>query len=142
MTLTSFVIIICLSLLLITIFLSLGLIYGYRLKQCETNPIPYCYDNYGCNTIDGFKNLSQETIYSPTSVANACSPITSENFNNFQYLDSDGKIIYGNPSQEYNSWYDDYCISHPSNINCPPYKIGDIYWNACYGGSTSKYYSK
>jgi hypothetical protein len=132
----------CLFLIIITIFTSLAIIYSTDISYCQSNPIPYCYNNWGCDTAAGFVNLSQKVVFNPDSPVNVCSnPITEENFTKYSYTGPKGNPIDGNPSAELNIWYDTNCINSPDEQHCPKYKIGDIYWSACYGGKNSQFYS-
>lgn len=144
MNILTFTFLSCFFLIIITIFTSLAIIYSIDISYCQSNPIPYCYNNWGCNTANGFVNLSQKAIFDPDSPVNVCTnPISAENFTKFSYKDPNENSIDGNPSEEFNIWYnDDACINFQDEEHCPKYKIGDIYWNACYGGKNSQFYSR
>lgn len=152
----------CWVFILVTVILC-----GYALarsdiaSQARSYPVPACYNDWKCWGYDSQQgrveiNMSDKVVYGVMSATQVCTPITSDNICSFKYIDSNGQEQTGVPGNEVNTWsqdpnYPDCGIIIQENGGecperdysaCPNYKVGDIYWKACYYSLTKKCYTE
>ncbi len=118
----------------------------YKYAQIVTYPVPKCYNDYLClQNINGVVtevNMSKLTLFSNNSAKNLCIPLTNSNICSFTYTNQYGEIVTEKPGTYVNTWSTDFGCSSDNNYEgCPLYKIGDIYWRACYNGVTGSKYN-
>lgn len=110
-------------------------------------PLPRCYNDWKCMDNGVEVNMSETVTFDKNSPVMACRSINSANLTSFEYTSPvpGVGIVVGNPSREFNTFSNDIvgfplCASDPSQ--CPCYQVGDVYWKACPGATTSSYYDQ
>lgn len=118
----------------------------YKYAQIVTYPVPKCYNDWLClQNINGEiveVNMSDLTLFSNNSAQNMCMPLTSDNICNLTYTNQDGELITEQPGTYVNTWANvSGCSSSNNYAGCPLYQIGDIYWRACYNGTSGSQFN-
>lgn len=118
----------------------------YQLSLLLSYPVPQCYNDWLCQQNINGKiveiNMAKNTIFNTNSIESICMPLTTENICNFTYTNQDGETITEKPGTYINTWADvSGCDSSNNYEGCPFYKIGDIYWRACYNNIDGNNYN-
>lgn len=132
----------CILIIVIVILGSYAIVIQNNLNSCITNPAPYCYTDWKC--LDPMNknneiNMSDKTLFGKSGIIHTCQPLTVEQVKEFRYTDLNGIEQIRYPGTEINIWSLSCRKTTPDG--CPFYKVGDIYWPACNGSPSSKYYT-
>ncbi len=143
----SFIIFIVLVLIAVILF-SYLVSRQYYYNSMANYPLPRCYNDWKCINAEGQTiEMSKIITFDENSPVMVCRPINEDNLTSFQYVSPIPGVgtVTGNPSREFNTFSQDTtgfpnCAS--DYTQCPCYSVGDIYWKACPGATTSSYYDQ
>jgi hypothetical protein len=133
----------CILILLIIGCVSGAAIYQEQANKCAKSPSPWCYKDWMCLSPNGAppRNMSEAALFGAGGVITACAPIDEKTIIDFVYSAApNNNIVTGHPGLEKNIW-DNSCLTDTTHESCPFYTVGDIYWRACHGASSSPYYT-
>lgn len=135
-------IIIILTLLLIMYAAALNYQYNYLINY----PVKRCHNDWLCKKVINDEivevNMTDKTLYSSSSVEKNFTPLNPFTINSFTYVNQNGELVTENPSKHINTWSTNLnCSSNDNYKYCPFYKIGDIYWRACYNNIKGNEYN-
>lgn len=125
----TYIIWICVATVLILIFYSLAATYYVSARLCAVDTDTYCFLDWKCYDVSTGEELNMAEKY---YLNGACDPITEQTLHKFPYTNIDGIFKTGDPGNEKNVWADS-CKNDKSDVNCPNYVVGTIYWKACHG---------
>lgn len=122
--------------------ISLNYQYNYLINY----PIKRCHNDWLCKQVINNEivevNMANKTLFSENSIQRNCMPLNSSNIHSITYINQLGELVTENPSLQINTWSPNCdCSSENNYKNCPFYKIGDIYWRACYNNIKGNEYN-
>jgi len=131
----------CIVIIILIVLGTQSIVKQNQLEVCESWPSSWCFNDWKCLDPKNSNNaipMSQLTLFGLSGTNLRCSNLNETTVKEFTY--SDGTTTFVKyPEYEVNIW----SLGCDPQIlgNCPYYTVGDVYWPACSGSPSSKYYT-